>query len=101
MNSSLTRKKGVKSRRTPFSDTFFALLEVRNGGGYANLVEPRTVVREYPARWEKPRIDLDELARLRQAGSRTRQIAVHFGVGVSAVKMAYARLRTPPPNAKR
>ncbi len=67
---------------------------MKSGGGYANLVEPRTVVLEYPARWDKPRIDLDELAKLRQAGWRTQFIATYFGVGISAVKMAYVRLRS-------
>lgn len=57
------------------------------------MVEPRTVVLEYPARWQKPRIDLGELAKLRKAGWRTRELSAHFGVGMSAIKMAYAKLR--------
>ena len=64
-----------------------------NGGGYPIVVEPRTVLLEYPARWQKPRIDLEELAKLRQAGWQTRQLAAHFGVSISAVKTASGRLR--------
>ncbi len=60
------------------------------------MVEPRTVVLEYPARWKKPRIDLDELAKLRRAGWRTKQLSARFGVGISTVKMAYAKLRKQP-----
>jgi hypothetical protein len=57
------------------------------------VVEPKVVIVTYPARWEKPRIDLDELAKLRKAGWQTSKLAAHFGVGLSAIKMAFARHR--------
>ncbi len=57
------------------------------------MLEPRTVKLEYPARWEKPRIDLDELAKLSQAGWRVKKLGIHFGVSASTVKSAYWRLR--------
>lgn len=39
------------------------------------------------------RIDLDELAKLRQAGWRTKQLSERFGVGLTTVKRASTKLR--------
>ena len=38
-------------------------------------VEPLTLAREYRAEWVKPRIDVNELARLRRQGLSYKQIA--------------------------
>ena len=86
-----------------FSVFAFRFLVIPSGHWFENHIEwwrlrqssePRTVVLEYPARWAKPRIDLDELAKLRQAGWRTKQLSERFRVGLTTVKRASAKLRS-------
>jgi len=50
----------------------------RRFGGDANKVEPLTLAREYPAQWIRPRIDVNELARLRREGLSYSKIARKF-----------------------
>ena len=45
------------------------------------LGEPLVVARDYAARWVRPKVDLDELARLHREGWSLRNLARQFGVG--------------------
>lgn len=62
--------------------------------GDAIVVEPRTVMQEYAARWGRARIDRGELARLRFVEKwPIKRIEVYFGVGRTKIKKETRRLR--------
>ena len=58
----------------------------RSGAGKLNLEEPRVVRVDYKVLWKRVKIDLVELAKLRQSGLKIREIATTLGIGKSTVQ---------------
>jgi hypothetical protein len=64
------------------------------GVGHAKLLEPLMTMREYPAQWKKPTLDLDELARLSlDEGWTSKQLQAHFGCSRSKVNLERRKLK--------
>jgi hypothetical protein len=58
------------------------------------VVEPTVEIREYPAKWSKPKIDLGELARLRHVeGWTVRRIQEHLGWSGTKIKDELRRMK--------
>jgi hypothetical protein len=50
------------------------------------VVEPMVVVSEHPAQWGRPKIDLSELAHLRQEGLTVRELMGRYGMSRTTIK---------------
>jgi len=68
-----------------------------NGDPRFTVCEPMTLVREYPAQWSRPEINLRELARLRKVQGWThKQLGEHFGRSRSWITGALKQLGAKP-----
>ena len=66
----------------------------QNGGRDAKVVEPLlTIIREVRVQWERPQINLAELAQKRQEGLTVEELGQYFGRGRTTIKGHLRRLR--------
>jgi hypothetical protein len=66
-----------------------------NGGRRGMLLEPRVVVREYPAGWARTKVDLSELAKLRfEKRWSLNDLSRHYGIGRTTLFRLLRRIST-------
>lgn len=64
-----------------------------NGQGHSKLEEPLGVDLSYPIQWRESRVDLSELAKLREKGWTTEELARHFNRKTPTIRGYYGDVR--------
>ena len=83
-------------KKNPDGQLFFALFVIGlDRASHPKVVEPvLTTFQEVGIRWERPKINLAELAKKRREGLTVEKLCQVFGLGRTAIKGHLRQLRT-------